>query len=309
MNLHKYQYLEIDEYFMNYYVYDLIDPRTNQVFYVGKGQAQRMYTHVANVMKGRMDSNTNKCKRIKEILDSGLQVEHKIICSNLTHREALIQERQRIKLFGRIYNNTGILLNIKSGDEKPTKKERKIKQCDYCTGKTIKIFESTKSAARELNIRWSSSLSNAVRKKVPSYLGYLWCYENESPTIPWTILYQWDLNGILLNTFKNQGDAERYIGCTGSHLLYAINHSGTVKGTQITRSPISPGKHVKSLPFPVWKKFPTNKKVVHVNTNIVYNSVTEASETTGHTIQHICACCKGTRKKIGEDYFKYYGDN
>ena len=31
---------------LNYYVYALIDPRTNKVFYIGKGKGNRIYAHV-----------------------------------------------------------------------------------------------------------------------------------------------------------------------------------------------------------------------------------------------------------------------
>jgi hypothetical protein len=30
---------------MKYYVYELVDPRTSRVFYVGKGRGKRMHAH------------------------------------------------------------------------------------------------------------------------------------------------------------------------------------------------------------------------------------------------------------------------
>lgn len=51
-----------------FYVYTLSDPRTGQVFYVGKGQKERAWHHVRSVRKGRTGSNKAKEDRIKEIL-------------------------------------------------------------------------------------------------------------------------------------------------------------------------------------------------------------------------------------------------
>lgn len=57
-----------------FYVYFLVDPRTGEIFYVGKGKGSRMSCHVAVVRAGRTD-NPAKCDRIREIMACGLQVE------------------------------------------------------------------------------------------------------------------------------------------------------------------------------------------------------------------------------------------
>ena len=39
-----------------YYVYELIDPRNGEVFYVGKGSGKRAYKHERAVMNGNRES-------------------------------------------------------------------------------------------------------------------------------------------------------------------------------------------------------------------------------------------------------------
>lgn len=55
-----------------YYVYELIDPRTNKVFYVGKGTGDRAYHHTKSVLNGNASENPHKDRKIANILDEGL---------------------------------------------------------------------------------------------------------------------------------------------------------------------------------------------------------------------------------------------
>lgn len=61
-----------------FYVYELVDPRSDEVFYVGKGQGQRGNQHVMEV---RRDHNLEggKRERIKEIIDSGMEAEVRVV--------------------------------------------------------------------------------------------------------------------------------------------------------------------------------------------------------------------------------------
>jgi hypothetical protein len=61
-----------------YYVYKLIDPRDNQVFYVGKGKGNRAYHHEREVKQGRI-TNYFKTEAIKSIHNSGLKVVVEIV--------------------------------------------------------------------------------------------------------------------------------------------------------------------------------------------------------------------------------------
>lgn len=62
---------------IKYYVYSLIDPRNNKVFYIGKGCGQRVFAHVQDANKS--PRNTPKLDLIREIQEAGYEVQHCII--------------------------------------------------------------------------------------------------------------------------------------------------------------------------------------------------------------------------------------
>ncbi|MDE7414500.1 MAG: endonuclease [Muribaculaceae bacterium] len=70
---------------IGYYVYCLVDPRDNKVFYIGKGKGDRTFAHVRNV-DPEADEN-EKNRRIAEIGPEN--VRHIIIRHGLTSDEAL----------------------------------------------------------------------------------------------------------------------------------------------------------------------------------------------------------------------------
>lgn len=58
------------------YVYRLIDPRNGETFYVGKGQGNRVFSHIHEEVEG--DDLGDKLKRIREIHLAGFEVGHVI---------------------------------------------------------------------------------------------------------------------------------------------------------------------------------------------------------------------------------------
>lgn len=69
-----------------FYVYVLIDPRDEQVFYVGKGQEDRVFQHENDVRRGA--ERTAKEKKISDILNSGQEVKKVVVGRFDTSEEA-----------------------------------------------------------------------------------------------------------------------------------------------------------------------------------------------------------------------------
>lgn len=84
---------------LEFYVYHLVDPRTGEEFYVGKGCGNRLNDHVKATLAGRA-SNARKHTRIREIIDSGRQVIAEVIDYFESEEEALAYERDRIAIGG-----------------------------------------------------------------------------------------------------------------------------------------------------------------------------------------------------------------
>ena len=68
------------------YVYCLIDPIKNEIFYIGKGFGNRVFAHLGEAIKSPKSSD--KLDRIREIREKGKEPIHYIIRHNLTDDEA-----------------------------------------------------------------------------------------------------------------------------------------------------------------------------------------------------------------------------
>lgn len=96
------------------YVYALVDPRSDKVFYVGKGNGNRVFDHCNFALKE--DQESLKLNLIREIIEEGLDVKHYIIRHKLSDAEALIVESVLIDfLTYPEFNNESMLTNIVSG--------------------------------------------------------------------------------------------------------------------------------------------------------------------------------------------------
>jgi len=92
---------------LEHYVYLLIDPRDQQVFYVGKGQGGRCFQHIVEARKTIADSvgDYPKLVRIREIEKSGCQVMIELLQRELDEPTAWAVEAAAIDLLGRITLN------------------------------------------------------------------------------------------------------------------------------------------------------------------------------------------------------------
>lgn len=79
---------------LKYYVYLLIDPLNDKVFYVGKGNKDRVFDHEKKKL------SKAKIKRIKEIQNKGYNIIRKIVHHGLTEKEAIAAEATLINFIG-----------------------------------------------------------------------------------------------------------------------------------------------------------------------------------------------------------------
>lgn len=80
-----------------FYVYALIDPRNNQVFYIGKGTGNRVFSHEIESGKSQK-SEKAKLQKIREIKSSGHSVKQVIVNWGLTESEAFAAEASLINM-------------------------------------------------------------------------------------------------------------------------------------------------------------------------------------------------------------------
>jgi len=96
---------------MHYYIYFLIDPRTDQPFYVGKGKKGRAKSHLKETQETTI--NIRKYNKIQSILKEGLEPKIVYYAVDLSEQTAYDMEASLIKKYGRKdYDEGGILLNI-----------------------------------------------------------------------------------------------------------------------------------------------------------------------------------------------------
>ena len=95
-----------------YYVYALIDPRTEKVFYIGKGIDNRVFSH--EIESGKSENYEKmKLQTIRSIEDAGLNVKRVIVNWGLTEKEAFVAEASLINLMN--FTKDINLTNIVSG--------------------------------------------------------------------------------------------------------------------------------------------------------------------------------------------------
>lgn len=104
----------IDE--LQYYVYCLVDPRTHQIFYIGKGYGNRIFMHLSDALADE-DRSTLKLDTIRDIMACGYEVEHYIIRHKLTEEQAYLVESTLINLltFSSTFKLNAGLTNIQAG--------------------------------------------------------------------------------------------------------------------------------------------------------------------------------------------------
>lgn len=204
-------------YETRYYVYVLIDPRTNQQFYVGKGVGDRMYVHQRDAM--RITNGTYRCnkphhERIRNILQEGLSLVYERVMYDVTETMALNEERRLIDLYGRQHNGSGLLLNLSRGGQTGGETCKPICQYDM-EGKLLNQFESAKYASEQVRAN-RSYITQVCKGLRVSAGGFIWAYKGTEPIVRqkqyWRPIHQKDKEGNVLATYKSLTEAEQHTG-------------------------------------------------------------------------------------------------
>ncbi len=99
---------------LKYYVYMLVDPTTQNPFYVGKGKGNRVFSHIEEVKQGK--SGTDKLEAIQAILKENKEVAHVIVRHGLNERTAFQIEATLIDVFKFIPNFSAFVKgNVQGG--------------------------------------------------------------------------------------------------------------------------------------------------------------------------------------------------
>lgn len=83
---------------LDYYVYLLMDPENDQVFYIGKGTGNRIFSHINESIQH--ETPNDRLDKIRAIHSKGLEVKHVVHRHGLTEKEAFEVEAAMIDLIG-----------------------------------------------------------------------------------------------------------------------------------------------------------------------------------------------------------------
>lgn len=141
-----------------YYIYALIDPRTNKPFYIGKGKVENK-RHLDH-LKINEGSNRHKQIRINYLLKNGYKIETEVLETNIVDEDLAYQlEEKYIKVYGRInIDSGGILTNVCLNRYPPSSKGRKQSK-DH-------IQRRVKSYKKTINERGRPTVSAETRRKL-----------------------------------------------------------------------------------------------------------------------------------------------
>ena len=100
---------------INYYIYCLVDPRNQNIFYIGKGIGNRVFQHARGALTCKTNEN-DKISLINDIHKDGLEPLYYILRHNIKEeKQALEYEALAIDLLSIVKPNQQPLTNIQGG--------------------------------------------------------------------------------------------------------------------------------------------------------------------------------------------------
>lgn len=297
-----------------YYVYQLIDPRNNQTFYVGKGSGDRMYRHVWCIASESKKKQTNpiKNKVIKQLLEQKLQPEYKVEYFS-TEEQAYQHEADLISELGFVKDGTGVLTNMQPGGTGPQQPRNKKPTYQFTKdGTFIQKYPSAEAAAGAVGVT-GGLIRGACNSKIRlgmSAGGYLWSYENKFPGFKNNKerqICQYTMSGEYIQTFNTIRRAAQSINSNAD----PSNITNVCKGKARTAYGFVWAYEGQSPLVDKTMTYNNKKKAVNQFTHnheiiATYQSVTDAAAATGVCITTVLDHCSGkTKNPRGKFYFRY----
>ena len=152
-----------------YYVYALIDPRDNRIFYIGKGKGNRIFQHAKDALD---DSDQSlKLDIIRSILRDGREVGLYILRHNLTEETAYVVESVLIDLLTYSkFNKTSILANIAAGHHQWDEGIKDVDEIDSIYNcMKIDINQKDTLLLVSLNKSFDQAKANGVYRRIDIY--------------------------------------------------------------------------------------------------------------------------------------------
>ena len=168
-----------------FYVYALIDPRNDRVFYIGKGTGDRVFSHESESVRSQR-SEKEKLRKIREIEASGQSVKRVIVNWGMSESEAFAAEASLINLMS--FLSADALTNAVAGHH--VHEALSVEDFEILYGAehlrpedirhSIMVIKINKRYRRDMSARelydavrgiWRASLNSINRRKVEYVLG------------------------------------------------------------------------------------------------------------------------------------------
>lgn len=150
-----------------YYVYQIVDPRSDLIIYVGKGKDQRYLVHQKRVLQGKKDINPKLANKLRKIFDEGFQPGYVFVQKDMSEDDAYALE-QKITVEIGLDN----LCNLKYGGTNGAKftSDVRAKMSHSAQLKDKSVYADPERRRRISESRTGLVVSEVTRKKLSDQL-------------------------------------------------------------------------------------------------------------------------------------------
>lgn len=273
------------------YVYELIDPRTNIPFYVGKGTGDRHTHHLTESLLSPDEwTNVNKCQTILDILSSGGTIIYAFHqCAD--ESAAYLLETDLIRQYGRVCNGTGVLTNIQPGGKGGA--QHSIDVYTRKDGAFVGSYESHREAAVSLCVP-ESTISEAVSKRSGRTRHYVFAQPTANGTLDGDGFVIYELpSKRLVGVFMTTYDAAATLGVAQS----LIHNLITGKQDRIYGRYVSSRVGIEPPAYEIIRSIDVDGAVVD------YACIKDASTATAVDRSGILRSCKSCGRYRGGNWY------